>query len=173
MPTIFGTNPGTTLRFPSSMPSIAASATSSGADLRDADAPLLRIGDFSPLGGHRPGAQHGARHPGSVQFLVDGFGERLDERLGGRVDRHAGYRLKSGDRRDVEHRARTAFDHAGQRGVRELHQRERVERHLLAFALDRQSVERPAGAEAGTVAQAGNRIAADVGGEFAARVAVS
>jgi hypothetical protein len=42
----------------------------------------------------------------------------------------------------------------------EFHQRQRVEDDFFAFALDRQGLKHPAGAEAGAVAQTGYRFAA-------------
>ena len=110
--------------------------------------------------------------PGSVQFLVDGFGERLDEGLGGRINGHVGNRLEPRDRRDVEHRSGAPFDHAGQCGMGEFHQRQRVEDDLFTFAFDRQSLEYPAGAEAGAVAQTGDRFGAKPFRQFAARSGV-
>src|SRR6185312_17473590 len=75
--------------------------------LGDRNAELMGVGHVGPLGRYGPRAQHGAGHAGAVQLLVYCFGKGLYERLGCRVDGHAGYRLKSGDRGDVEHGART------------------------------------------------------------------
>src|SRR6185312_2335023 len=60
----------------------------------------------------------------------------------------------------------TTFDHAGQRGMRKLHQRKRIEDDFFALTLDRQCVKRTAGAESRAVAQARNRISADPLGEL-------
>ena len=114
-----------------------------------------------PFGRYRPRAQYGAGHAGAVQLLVNRFGKGLYERFGCRVDGHAGYRLKSSDRGDVEHGARTTVDHPREGRMGEFHERQRVDNDLLALTLHPQAVERPTGAEAGAVAQTGDWCATD------------
>ncbi len=98
-----------------------------------------------------------------MDLFVERFGERAHEGFRGTVHGHIGHGLERRRRRNVDHAASAAREHAGQKGVREGDEDVHVHGDLIVFALGLERLEAAVGPEAGVVheqvdvrAEAGN-----------------